>query len=81
MCLASNYKIAVFIFCIAIEDWADKPRFVTHSYLRNLAVYKMQTLLPNIQKLIELVATNPVLRNTDLAERHFHINVEESSEK
>ena len=49
--------------------------------MRNLAVYKKQSPLPNINELIELVAAYLVWSKMDLADRYFNISVEESSEK
>ena len=43
-----NDKNGVVKFCVAKCDQPDKPRFVTDCRLRNLAVYKEQTPLPNI---------------------------------
>ena len=68
------------MFCVAERDQPYKPRFVTDCRLRNLAIYKKQTPLPNINKLIELVAAYPVWSKIDLADRYFNIRVEESSE-
>lgn len=78
---ATNYKNALFIFYIAKRDQADKPRFVTDCWLRNLAVPKKHTSLPYIDELIELVATYKVWTKTDLADRYFNISVQESSEE
>ena len=69
------------IFCVAKRDQPDKPRFVTDCRLRKQAVYKKQTPLLNIDKLIELVAAYPVWSKIDLAHRYFYIRGEESSEK
>ena len=52
-----NNQNAVFIFGANKQEQPDKPRFVTDYDLRNLVVCKKQTLLPNIDELIELVAT------------------------
>ena len=76
-----NNKNTVVMFCIAKQDQADKPSFVTDCRLRNLAVYKKQTPLPNVDKLIELVAAYPVWSKMDLEDGYFKIRVEESSEK
>ena len=54
---------------------------MTDCGLRNLAVYKLQTLLPNIDELIKLVAICTVWSNIDLADTYFNIRVEESSKK
>ena len=54
---------------------------MTDCRLRNLAVYKKQTLLSNSDKLIQLVAAYPVWSKIDLADGYFNIKVEESSEK
>ena len=81
VCPAPNDKNAVVMFYIAKRDQPDKPRFVTGCRLRNLAVYKKQTQLPNIDELIELVATYSVWSKIDLADGYFRIRVEESSEK
>ena len=78
---APNDKNAVVMFCVAKQDQPDKPRFVIDCCLRNLAVYKKQTPLPNIDDLIELVAAYPVWSKIDLADGYFNIRVEESSEK
>ena len=78
---APNDKNAVVMFCIAKRDQPDKARFVTDCRLRNLGVYKKQTPLPNIGKLIELVATYPVWSKIDLADGYFNMRVEESSQK
>ena len=69
------------MFCVAKRDQPDKPRFVTDCRLRNPAVSKKQTPLPNIDKLIELVAAYPVWSKIDLADGYFNISVEESWEK
>ena len=55
-----NNKNAVVMFCIPKREEPDKPRFVTDCLLRNLAIYKKQTPLPNIDELMELVTTYPV---------------------
>ena len=78
---APNDKNAVVMFCIAKRDQPDKARFVTDCRLRNLGVYKKQTPLPNIGKLIELVVTYPVWSKIDLADGYFNMRVEESSQK
>ena len=78
---ALNYKNTVIMFCIAKLDLLNKSRFVTDCHLKNLAVYEKQTLLSNIDKLIELVATYSVWSKIDLADGYFNIRVEESSEK
>jgi hypothetical protein len=78
---APNDKNAVVMFCVAKRDQPDKPRFVTDCRLRNLAVYKKQTPLPNIDELIELVAAYPVWSKIDLADGYFNIRVEEDSEQ
>ena len=78
---APNNKNTVVMFCVAKRDQADKPRFVTDCRLRNLAIYKKQTPLPNIDKLIELVATYSVWSKIDLADGYFNIRVEEISAK
>ena len=54
---------------------------MTDYRLKNLAIYKKQTPLPNIDKLIELVAAYPVWNKIDLADGYFNIRVEESSEQ
>ena len=77
---ARNDKNAVVMFCIAKRDQPDQPRFVTDCRIRNLAVYKMQTPLRNIDERIELVAPCPVWSHIDLADGYFNIRVEESSE-
>ena len=64
------------MFCIVKRDQPDKPGFVTDYRLRNLAVYKKHTPLPNINKLIELVTTYPVCSKIDLADGYFNIRVE-----
>ena len=56
MHVAPNDKIDVVMYCVVKLDQPDKPRFVTEWHLRNLAVYKKQTPLPNIDELIGLVA-------------------------
>ena len=76
-----NNKNPVVIFCVAKRDKPDKPRFVTDCRLRNLAVYKKQTQLPNIDELIERVAAYPVWSRIDLADGYFNIRIEESSER
>ena len=78
---ALNNKNAVVMYCAAKRDQLDKPRVVTDCRLRNLAVYKKQTSLPNIDELIALVATYPVWSNINLAYGYFNIRVEVSSEK
>ena len=78
---APNNKNKVVMFCVAKRDQPDKPRFVTDCCLRNLAVYKKQIPLPNVDELIELVAAYLVWRKIDLADGYFNIRVEESSEK
>ena len=78
---APNYKNAVIICCVAKQDQLDKPWFVTDCRLRNLTVYKKQTPLLNIDRLIELVAANPLWSKIDLADGYFNIRVEESSGK
>ena len=57
---AVNNKNAVVMFCVAKRDQLYKPRFVTDCHLRNLAIYKKETSLPNIDELIELVDADPV---------------------
>ena len=74
-------KNAILMFCVAKRDLPDKARFVTDCRLRNLAVYKRQTPLPNIEELIELVAAHLVWSKIDFADIYFNIRVEESSEK
>ena len=54
---------------------------MTHCHPRNLAVYKKQTPLPNIDKLIELVDTYQAPNKKDLVNGYFNIRVEESSER
>ena len=76
-----NDNNAIVVLCVANRDQLDKPRFVTDSRLKNLAVYKMQTQLPNIDKLIELVTAYLVWSKIDLADGYFNIRVEESSQK
>ena len=49
--------------------------------LYSLAIYKKQTLLLNIDKLIELVAAYPIWSKIDLVNANFHIGKQESSEK
>ena len=49
--------------------------------MRNLAVYKKQTLLFNIDKVIEQVTIYSRWSKIDLADKYFNIRVEESSEK
>ena len=78
---APNKKSADIVFCAAKLDQSDEPRFVIDPRLRNLAVYKKQTLLLNIDELIEWVAAYPVWSNIDLSDVYFYIRVEESSEK
>ena len=78
---ASKDKNAVVMFCVAKRDQPDKPRFVTDCRLRNLAVYKKQTPLPNIDELIELLAAYLVWSKIDLADGYFNIRIEESSGK
>ena len=53
---APNDKDALVVFCTAKRDPPDKPSFVTDCRLGNLAIYKKQSPLPNIVKLIALVA-------------------------
>lgn len=60
MYAVSNDQNAVVMFCVAKQDQLDKPRFLTNCRLRIVAVYKKWTLLPNIEKLIELGTTHPV---------------------
>ena len=60
MYLAPNDKNAGIMFCVTKREQPDKPRLVTDYRLRNLAVYKKQTPLPNIDELIDLVAAYPV---------------------
>ena len=74
-------KNADVMFCVAKRDQLNKPRYMTDCRLRNVAVYKKQTPLPNIAELIELVATYPVWSKIDLADGYFNIRVIESSEK
>ena len=69
------------MFCVVKHDQPDKPRFVTDCRRRILAVYKKQTLLPNINNLIKLVAIYPVWSKIDLADGYFNIRVEERTEK
>ena len=61
-------KTAVVMFCVAKGDQLNKPRFVTDCGLKNLAVYKKQTPLHNIDKLITLVPMYPVWNKIDLAD-------------
>ena len=49
---APNDKNAVVMFCVAKRGEPDKPRLVTDCLLRNLAVCKKKTRLPNIDKLL-----------------------------
>ena len=56
---APNDKHAVVMFCVAKQDQPDKPRFVKDYHLRNLAAYKKQAPLPNIDELMELVTAYP----------------------
>ena len=69
------------MFCVTKRDQLDKSSFVTYCRLKNLAVYKKQTPLPNNDELIELVAAYPIWSNIDLAGGYCNIRVEESSEK
>ena len=78
---ADNDKNAVVMCYVAKRDQPDILRFVTDCHLRNLAVYKKQTPLPNIAELIELVTSYPVWSKIDLADGYFNIRVIESSEK
>ena len=78
MYLASNDKNTVVMFCLAKRDQPDKPRFLTDCRISNVAVYKKQTPLPNIDELIELDAAYQVWSKIDLADRYFNIRVEES---
>ena len=78
---APNDKNTVVMFYIAKRDQPNKPRFVTDCHLRNLAIYKIQTPLSNIDKLIQLVTTYSVWSKIDLADGYFNIREEESSEK
>ena len=78
---ADNDKNAVVMCYVAKRDQPDILRFVTDCHLRNLAVYKKQTPLPNIDEVIELVAVYPIWSNMDLANIYFNFRVEASSEK
>ena len=52
MYTAPNDKNAIVMFCVATRNQPDKARYVTDCCLKNLAIYKKQTPLPNIDKLI-----------------------------
>ena len=78
---ASNDKNAFDMFCVAKRDQPDKPRFVTDWRLRNLAIYKKQTPLANINELMEEIAAYPVWSKIDLVDVYNNIRVEESLEK
>ena len=77
----SNNKIAVVIFGVWGQNQQDKARFGTDCYLRNLAVYKKQTVLRNIKEWMELVGTYTELSKIDLPYGYFNIRVEESFKK
>ena len=81
MYLAPIEQNIVIMFCVVKRNQPDQPRFVTDYYLRNFAIYKKQTLLPNIDKRIELVTTYPVWSKIYLVDRYFNNREEESSEK
>ena len=50
--LVPNDKNKVVMFSVAKRDPPDEPRFVTECRVRNLAIYKKQTPLPNIDEII-----------------------------
>ena len=55
--------------------------FITDYQLKNLAVYKKQTTLPNTHDLIKQFAAYTFHSMIDLADEYINIIVEESSEK
>ena len=69
------------MFYEAKRDQLYKLQFMTDYHLRNLAFYKHQTSLPNIDQLSSLVAACLVWSKIDLADVYFYISIEESSEK
>ena len=81
MCPAPNDQNTGLMFSVAKPDQPDKPRFVTNCNQRNLAIYKKETPLPYINKLIELDADYLVWYKIDFADGYFNSKVEESSEK
>ena len=78
---ASNNLNTVVMFWVAKRDQLDKSMFVTNYPVRNLAVYKKQTLLRNINELMELVAAYSVWSIIDWADADFNIRIVENSEK
>ena len=77
---APNNLNIVIMFCVVKWDQLDKPRLVTNHRLRHLAVYKKETPLPNIDKLIEVVPAYPGRSKLDMADGYFSIGVVKSSE-
>ena len=69
------------MFCVAKRYQLDKPRFVTDCRLRNLAIYEKQTPFTTIDKLMELVAADPVWSKLDVTNGYCNIGVEESLER
>ena len=67
---APNNKHAVFGSCVTKRGQLDEPRCVTDCHLKNLAVCRKQTLLSNIDELIQLVATYPLWSKIDLANQY-----------
>ena len=61
------------MFSVIQYKQPDKPRFVTDCCLRNPAVDKKHTPLPNITELIELFAAYSVWRKIDLTDGYFNI--------
>ena len=78
---ASNNKNLVIKICVVKQYQSDQPMFVPYCPVRNVAVYKGQTSLPNIDRLTELVATYQVWSKIDLADGYFDIRVKQGLEK
>ena len=57
-----NDQNGVIMFCVTKQDQPNKPRFITYCGLKKVVLYKKEILLPNTNKLIELVAAYPVRR-------------------
>ena len=76
---AWNYQNVLIIFSVTKRDQSDKRRLVTDCHLRYLAIDKKQTLLTNMDELIELVTTYSVETKIDLADVCFNMKVKEGS--
>ena len=76
-----NHQNIVIVFCMAKQYPLDKPRFLIDCHLRNLAIYKKETPLPNIKELIKLVVGHTAWSKIDTADRYCNIRIEESSKQ